>query len=119
MAGRILITLKTGDRMQQIIPVLEKIALARETLGKMGVEATAALSKGLLRALRETMLNPDFQLILMSAVNSGTTVEVARLAMLLLRRVRRSNLSFLLLHRPQHAAHSVPSDCSRAQGQAL
>jgi hypothetical protein len=84
----------------------QKISLARETLGKMGVEVASALTGCWRRALRDTMLNPDFQLILMSAANGSTTVELARLLTLLLRPIKRSNFPFFVLHQPQRAAHS-------------
>jgi hypothetical protein len=104
---QILVAMKTGDRLAE-----QKIALAREMLEKVGIEIASALTGCWRGALRDTMLNLDFQLIVMSALNGNTTIEVARLLLVLLRRLRRPSFASILLHHPQRAAHSS------ARGQA-
>ena len=49
------------------------------------------------RAVHEYMLNRDFQLIVISAVNGNTTIELARLVLALLRRIGRPNFASILL----------------------
>jgi hypothetical protein len=85
----------------------QKILLARESLEKKGVEVALALKGCLRRAVRDTMLNGDFQLIVMSAVNGNTTIEVARLLLVLLRRLRRPSVASILLHHPRRGADST------------
>jgi hypothetical protein len=111
---QILVAMKKRDRIQEIVPILEKMAeqkilLARESLEKMGIEVALALKGCLRRAVRDTMLNGDFQLILMSAINGNTTIEVARLLLVLLRRLRRPSFASILLHHPRRGADSTAS----------
>jgi hypothetical protein len=55
------------------------------------------------------MLNGDFQLIVMSAVNGNTTIEVARLLLVFLRRLRRPSFASILLHHPRRGDDSTVS----------
>ena len=87
MGEQILVALKGRDRMQEIIPNLQRIA-------KPGV-----------RTVRDYILSSDFQLILMSAGSGREMIGLVRLLMLLLRRINWPNFpSFLLYHR-QHGPH--------------
>jgi hypothetical protein len=88
---QILVAMKKRDRIQKIIR-------AHESLEKMAIEAALVLKGCLRRAVRDTMLNCDFMLIVMSAVNGNTTIEVARLLLVLLRRLRRPSFASILLH---------------------
>src|SRR4051794_25842098 len=62
-----------------------KIALAREVLGKIGVETVLALGGSLSGAVRDYLLNADFQLILLSTGNGNATIELANLFLRLIR----------------------------------
>jgi len=87
----------------------QRILLARESLEKMGIEVALVLKGCLRRAVRDYILNGDFQLIVMSAVNGNTTIEVARLLLVLLRRLRRPSFASILLHHPRRGDDSTAS----------
>jgi len=65
-----------------------KVAAVRWALAKRGVETAVAVGGSLSRVLREYLLHPDFQILLLSTANGSTTFELARLCFDLLRRVR-------------------------------
>ncbi|HEX9443370.1 MAG TPA: hypothetical protein VGA73_04585 [Candidatus Binatia bacterium] len=162
MAEKFLVPMKAGDRIEEIVPVLEKIAgpgaqvtflfsypvdtwtwlrdhwivtestaravaegkkimarysweeqqrsaersiaVARERLGRLGVETALALGASLSGAVRDYLLNADIQLILLSTANGNATIELARLFLLLLRRVKRAGVPAILLDRPGREA---------------
>jgi hypothetical protein len=132
---QILVAMKRRDRIQEIVPILKKMAkpgMKVTFLFSYPVDAWAwlghhwvvtestrgAVSEGkklavkyswedLRRAVRDYMLNGDFQLIVMSAVNGNTTIEVARLLLVLLRRLRRPSFTSILLHHPRRGADST------------
>ncbi len=76
-----------------------KIAGIRWVLARRGVETVAALGGSLSRMLRDYLLHPDFQILLLSTANGSTTLELARLCFGLLRRVRETALPPILLYR--------------------
>lgn len=92
MGEQILVALKGRDRMQEIIPNLQRIA-------KPGV-----------RTVRDYILSSDFQLILMSAGSGREMIGLVRLLMLLLRRIKRSKFSSFLLCHPRHGARRERSN---------
>jgi hypothetical protein len=170
MADKFLVPIKAGDRIEEIVPVLEKIAgpgtkvtflfsypvdtwtwlrdhwivtestakavaegkrllaryaweeqkraaerriaSAREKLGKIGVETVLALGGSLSGAVRDYLLNSDFQLILLSTANGNATIELARLFLLLFQRVKRSGIPPILFNRSRREVdreHSLAS----------
>jgi hypothetical protein len=110
---QILVAMKRRDRIQEIVPILKKMAepgMKVTFLLSYPVDAWAWLrDHWVRRAVRDTMLNGDFQLIVMSAVNGNTTIEVARLLLVLLRRLRRPSFASILLHHPRRSADSTAS----------
>jgi predicted amino acid dehydrogenase len=74
----------------------KRIVSAREVLEKMGIEVTVILKGGFSRALREYVSDPDFQLLLISTANGSATIELVRLVLVSLRRIkRRGFVSFI------------------------
>jgi hypothetical protein len=78
-----------------------KVAAVRWALGKRGVETAVAVGGSLSRVLRDYLLHPDFQILLLSTANGSTTLELARLCFGLLRRVRAAGLPPILLYRSE------------------
>ena len=76
-----------------------KVAAVRWALAKRGVETAVAVAGSLSRVLRDYLLHPDFQVLLLSTANGNTTLELARLCFSLLRRVRAPGLTPILLYR--------------------
>lgn len=73
-----------------------RIASARRALENIGVEVSVVLQSGLQRALRDYMLDTDFRMFLISTSNGNATIELLRLFLVLLRRIRsRGFISFM------------------------
>ncbi|HKA31837.1 MAG TPA: hypothetical protein VKH64_01390 [Candidatus Binatia bacterium] len=79
----------------------QKVAAVRWALAKHGVETAVAVGGSLSRMLRDYLLHPDFQVLLLSTANGSTTLELARLCFALLRRVRATGLTPILLYRSE------------------
>lgn len=78
-----------------------KVAAVRWLLAKRGVETAVAVAGSMSRVLRDYLLNPDFQVLLLSTANGNTTLELARLCFALLRRVGPTGLTPILLYRSE------------------
>ncbi len=77
-----------------------KIARVRWALAKRGVETAVAVGGSLSGLLREYLLHPDFQILLLSTASGSTTLELIRLCFGLLRRVR-AGIPPILLYRSE------------------
>jgi hypothetical protein len=134
---QILVAMKKRDRAQEIVPTLEKMAepgmkvtflfsypvdawawlrdhwvVTESTRGAVSEVKKLAVKyswEDLRHAVLDTMLNGDFQLIVMSVVNGNTTIEAARLLLVLLRRLWRPSFASILLHHPCRGADSTAS----------
>jgi hypothetical protein len=98
IAGQILVALKSRDRMQEILPIIEKIAKP----DKMGVQVSLALRGCFGQTLREYVLSESFQFVLMTAVTGQTMLGMlglVRLAATLLGRIKRANFPSFPLYR--------------------
>ncbi|HEY3305524.1 MAG TPA: hypothetical protein VGL70_18530 [Candidatus Binatia bacterium] len=76
-----------------------RISVAREALGKMGVEVGLVLKGCFSQTLREYVLSENFQFVLMTAVTGQTMLGLMHLTTILLRRIKRPNLPSFLLYR--------------------
>jgi len=125
MEDRIVVALKARDRIQEIIPILQKIAKPgikvmflvsypvdpRAWLRdhRIVTESARKAKACFRRAAREYAVNEDLQFILMSAGRGEAIMGVVRLMTLLLRRIKRSNFSSFLLYHPRPRAQNEQS----------
>jgi hypothetical protein len=73
-----------------------RIASARRALENIGAEVSVVLQSGLNRALRDYVLDTDFRMFLISTANGNATIELLRLFLVLLRRIKsRGFISFM------------------------
>jgi hypothetical protein len=78
-----------------------KVAAIRWALAIRGVETAVAVGGSLSRVLRDYLLHPDFQILLLSTASGSTTLELVRLCFGLLRRVRAAGIPPILLYRSE------------------
>lgn len=84
-----------------------KIAVVRDVLSRMGVEAAVLLNGCLSSAVRECVLTGEFQLLLMSAGTGRLAMELGRLSILWLARIHRSRFSVFRLYPPRESARDL------------
>ena len=89
------------DWKEQMRSAERKIVGIRWVLANRGVETAVAVGGSLSRILRDQLLHPDFQILLLSTANGSTTFELARLCFGLLRRVRAAGFPPILLYRSE------------------
>jgi len=103
---QILVAMKKRDRMQEIIPILQKIAKpGMKVTFKLGVDVSWAIKGCWRRAAREYAINEDLQFILMSVGRGEAIMGFVHAGTLLLRRIKQSSFSSFLLCRPRARAH--------------
>ena len=103
LEGKRIIAKYSWEEQKQLAE--QKISLARETLGKLGIDVSWVIKGCWRRAAREYAVNEDLQFILMSVGRGEAIMGFVHAGTLLLRRIKQSSFSSFLLCRPRARAH--------------